>query len=197
MNHTAAIKELALEAGSSGGTARRTLRFACLACLAVATTGCRFVNPSQSTSLSDDPQSVVGAAGWTRIASTPRYIVVANVLPGEEMFTGERVRNEHPTVGELVIAGAGNPLGPNVRHVEAHIYDRSTGLPLSNVRPSISVLNRSTGKRTSVPPTLMQDVNSGARDVHYGNNIAVAGDSDLSITVTIGEQEVTLDGHLD
>jgi hypothetical protein len=146
---------------------------------------------------SDFQQQVVGAAGWTRIATSKSYLVVANVLPGERMFTSAEAAVEHPTVGELVINGEGRPLGDDVRHVEAHIYDRITGNPLSNLSPVIVVLNRTSGVRTNVPPTLMQDVNIGAADIHYGNNISVPGDSDLSLSVVIGSEEVTVDGHLD
>lgn len=70
-------------------------------------------------------------------------------------------------------------------------------MPLTNVTPTIVVLNRTTGERTEVASTLMQDVNIGALDLHYGNNVAVPGSSDLSLTITIGDQEVTIDGHLD
>jgi hypothetical protein len=48
-----------------------------------------------------------------------------------------------------------------------------------------------------VPPTLMQDVNIGAVDIHYGNNVLVRGDSDLSLVITVGHEEVTVDAHLD
>ncbi|MCU1401123.1 MAG: hypothetical protein JWN62_4232 [Acidimicrobiales bacterium] len=164
--------------------------------LAVVLSGCRLVNSSADAPSTSD-QDVASAAGWTRIATTARYFVVANVLPGEHMFTRHEEETEHPTVGELIISGVGNPLGVDVRHVEAHIYDRTTGMPLSNVKPSINILNRSTGERIAVTPTLMQDVGIGALDIHYGNNVAVAGDSDLTLTIAVGDEVVTLDGHLD
>jgi hypothetical protein len=84
-----------------------------------------------------------------------------------------------------------------VRHVEAHIYDRQTGIPLSNVSPTIRVFNRTTGDTIDVPPTLMQDVIIGGPDIHYGNNVAVRGDSDISVQVLVKDEEVTVDGHLD
>ena len=139
----------------------------------------------------------MGAAGWTRMATTESYLVVANVLPGERMFTTAEFKEMHPTEGELIIDGIGNALGDDVRHVEAHIYDRDTGRPLTTVHPTIVVLNRTSGVRRDVTPTLMQDVNIGAADIHFGNNVEVSGDSELSLTITIGDEEVTLDGHLD
>lgn len=177
---------------------RRSLLVRAFLTVAVATalTGCRLVSsPAEAQPVTQ--RDVAAAAGWTRIASTASYFVVANVLPGEHMYTLAEDVADHPTVGELIISGVGNPVGDNVRHVEAHIYDRSTGMPLRDVRPSIEVLNRRTGQRIDVAPTLMQDLAIGALDVHYGNNVAVQGDSDLTITITIGDEVVTLDGHLD
>jgi mRNA degradation ribonuclease J1/J2 len=140
---------------------------------------------------------VVAAAGWTRIAATDTYLIVANVLPGEQMFTAAEAQEQHPIEGELIISGNGRALGVDSRHVEAHVYDRSTGLPLANLKPHIVLLNRTTGKQIEVESTLMQDVNIGAIDIHYGNNVTVVGNSDLRLTVTIGDEEATLDGHLD
>jgi hypothetical protein len=142
-------------------------------------------------------QQVVEVAGWTRIASTKSYLVIANVLPGERMYTAEEMAAEHPTVGEMVIEGPAEPLGSDVRHVEAHIYDRTTGKPLSNLSPVIVLLNRTTGAHTDIVPTLMQDVNIGPLDIHYGNNVVVPGGSDLSLSIVVGAEEVSVDGHLD
>jgi hypothetical protein len=154
--------------------------------------GAQAVGDSSSTK-----QDVAAAAGWTRIAVTESYLIVANVLPGEEMFTAAEAAAQHPTEGELIISGSGRALGVNSRHVEAHVYDRATGVPLANLKPTIEVLNRTTGEKIEVESTLMQDVNIGALDIHYGNNVVVAGDSDLRLTVTVGDEEVTLDGRLD
>jgi hypothetical protein len=157
---------------------------------------CRLVGADAGAPAPFNPQDVVGVAGWTRIATTEKYVVVANVLPGERMFSKTEYSSDHPTTGELCIIGPGLPVGPNVRHVEAHIYDRKTGLPLTDITPTIVVLDRGNGKRTIVPPTLMQDVNIGALDIHFGNNVVVPGNTDLRLTVTIGDEEVTFDGHL-
>ena len=140
---------------------------------------------------------VASVAGWTRIALTTHYLLVVNVLPSERMFTDAEMKSLNPTAGEAILSGVGNPVGPGVRHVEAHIYDRTTGLPLSSVKPSIRVFNRTTGDHIDVAPTLMQDVIIGSADIHYGNNVPVSGNSDISLEVSVGDEEVTVDGHLD
>jgi hypothetical protein len=144
-----------------------------------------------------DAADVAQVAGWTRIALTPSYLLVVNVLPSERMYTHDEMKSMNPTVGEAILDGPGDPVGVGVRHVEAHIYDRQTGLPLSNVKPTIRIFNRTTGDDIDVPPTLMQDVVIGGPDIHYGNNVAVRGKSDISVQVTVGDEEVSVDGHLD
>ena len=173
------------------------MRVLCVLCLGAVLAACRLIGAEAIGHPSSDEQDVVAAAGWTRIATTEKYLVVANVLPGEQMFTAAEAQAEHPTEGELIIEGTGHALGANVRHVEAHIYDRRTGMPLTNVTPTIVVLNRTTGERTEVASTLMQDVNIGSLDIHYGNNVTIIGDSDLHLSVTVNGEEVSVDGHLD
>lgn len=160
-------------------------------------TSCRFVGDAPIGHNSSTERDVAAATGWTRLAVTENYLVVTNVLPGEEMFTSAEADAEHPIEGEVIISGAGRPLVANSRHIEAHIYDRKTGIPMANLKPTIVVLNRTTGEHIEVESTLMQDVNIGALDIHYGNNVSVVGDSDVRLTITIGDEEVTLDGHLD
>jgi hypothetical protein len=179
--------------GPAGARVRQRLgRVIAVVVFATVLGACRLIGTNAiGHSSSDAP------AGWTRIATTTHYLVVANVLPGEEMFTTAEREAEHPVEGESILHGAGAPIGPDARHVEAHVYDRSTGLPVDDITPTIVVYNRTTGQRLVVEPTLMQDLNIGAPDAHFGNNVVIPGDSDLSLTVTIGDEEVTLDGHLD
>ena len=113
------------------------------------------------------------------------------------MFTEDQHMEMHPTEGELIIDGTGNMTGQHVRHVEAHVYDRKTGAVVTDVIPTIVVTNRTTGEVIDVSSTLMQDVNIGEIDRHYGNNVMIMPDSDLQVKVTLGDEEVSVDGHLD
>lgn len=165
--------------------------------LAAVLTSCLLFTAAPNGHSSSTEQDVASAAGWTRIAVTRSYLVVANVLPGERMFTVQEAEATHPTQGELIMSGTGRAVGAYVRHIEAHVYDRRTGLPLANLQPTIDVFNRTSGEHIEVEGTLMQDLEIGALDIHYGNNVVVAGNSDLRLTITIGDEEVTVDGHLD
>jgi hypothetical protein len=165
--------------------------------LALGLTSCDVIG-SNAENTHADAGEVAAVAGWTRIALTTHYLLVVNVLPSETMFSDMQMKSMNPTVGEAILDhGVGDPVGMGVRHVEAHVYDRSTGLPLSNIKPAIRVFNRTTGDHIDVPPTLMQDVVIGSPDIHYGNNVPVRGNSDISLAITVGSEEVTVDGHLD
>ncbi|MFM2072896.1 MAG: hypothetical protein RLZZ623_3160 [Actinomycetota bacterium] len=168
-----------------------------VASVAIGLPACALVSGDSAHGPADSTvQDVASVAGWTRIATTPSYLVVANVLPGEEMYSKTQVDAQHPLVGELAIKGMSMPTGPNSRHVEAHVYDRTTGKPLSDVDVTLVVVNRTTGQRDTVMSTLMQDINIGALDVHYGNNLAIPGGSSLSLVINVNDEEVTLDGDL-
>jgi hypothetical protein len=156
----------------------------------------RPVDPS-AASAAEIPAEVADVAGFTKIATTQHHIVVVNVLPAEHMYTPEELAAQHPTEGEAVLDGPANPVVPNARHIEAHIYDRTTGLPSTAITPTIAVTVVDTGERTEIPPTLMQDVVIGAPDRHFGNNVVVQGGHDVSVQVDIGGEEVVIDGHLD
>lgn len=177
--------------------AASTLAIAAAGVLGVGALAACSVLRSEVAQVVEDADDVVAAAGWTRAIATEHYLVVVNVLPGEAMFTHAEHEQHHPTEGELILSGSGEALGPESRHVEAHIYDRATGLAVTTEVPTITLLNRTTGERIEVEPTLMQDVNIGALDRHFGNNVPVRSNSDLEITVSVAGEEVTVDGHLD
>ena len=157
----------------------------------------RIASTRSSVAAADVAAQVDAVAGFTKIATTAHYFVVVNVLPAERMYSPEELAAEHPTVGEAVLRGPAAPVVPSARHIEAHIYDRTTGLPTTLVTPTITVVDHDSGARISIDPTLMQDVIIGAADVHFGNNVVVAGDRDITLTVDIGGEEVVVSGRLD
>jgi len=154
-------------------------------------------NAGAPTKPEESRLAVSQATGFTKTVVSQHYVVVVNVLPSEHMMTMSDMQMQHPTEGELIIDGKGYPQGTEIRHVEAHVYDRATGSVVTRVVPTITLINRTTGEIVNVPPTLMQDVIIGALDLHYGNNVPVAGNSDVSVHVSVNGEEVTVDGHLD
>ena len=85
-------------------------------------------------------------AGFTKNVITPTYLIVINVLPPEQMFTPDEIEALHPVEGEMALRGSSGPIGASSRHVEAHIYSRLTGRPLSEATPSIKLTDHVTGR---------------------------------------------------
>jgi hypothetical protein len=163
----------------------------------VALGSCGFVTLNADLAPIGAGGDVASVSGWSRLQTSSKYIAVANVLPGEAMVTAEENRAHHPLDGELIIAGPGAPEGANVRHVEVHIYDRVNGLPMEGLHLVLEVINLTSGEHFSVPATEMQDLHIGPLDLHYGNNIPIVGPADVRVIVTIGDERMTFDGHLD
>jgi hypothetical protein len=147
-----------------------------------------------TSAAADTPSS--DFAGFTKVATSEHYIVVVNVLPAEHMFTQAESARAHPTVGELVVDGHPTPRPPSSRHTEAHIYSKATGLPLTSPRPTITIVDHTSGRVRPVDATLMQDVIIGTPDLHFGSNLVIPSGHDFTITVQIGGEEVTVDGTL-
>ncbi len=140
---------------------------------------------------------VADVAGWTRQATTEHYLLIIGVGPGEQMYTAEEIADQHPISGEAIITGTGVPVGDDIRHVEVHVYGLATGDLLETEEPVITVVNRSTGEASKVDPVLMEGIEIGKLDRHFGNNTHIPGNSDLSIEVLVNGERVTVDGHLD
>ena len=141
-------------------------------------------------------ESVAAVAGFTKIAVTSDYVVMVNVLPGEHMYTAGQYAHHHPTVGELIIDGAGAPVQPWTRHVEAHVYSRSTGEVALDVMPTFEINDRTTGRITTFESTAMQDVIIGLPDRHFGNNVIIPPGHPFTLTVTIAGQPLRFGGRL-
>ena len=136
-------------------------------------------------------------AGFTKSVLTPTYLIVINVLPPEEMFTPAEVDARHPVEGEMALRGPSGPIVASSRHVEAHIYSRLTGRPLSEVTPSITLTDHVTGAVTQLEPTLMQDIIIGSADQHFGNNVVIESHHDFTIHVGIDDERASVAGRLD
>lgn len=136
-------------------------------------------------------------AGFTKVGSAGDHIVVVNVLPGEEMFTQEEFEELRPMVGELKLSEGGADPVPGSRHVEAHIYDRQTGMPVTSPMPVIEVVNHSSGQISRIGSVLMHDVIVGEDDVHFGDNVVLPDDANVTVRVLLENgQKVVIDGYV-
>ena len=136
--------------------------------------------------------------------STQSYTILLQVVSPQSMYTPEQVKQENPTEGEVMFAGtmvmppgmgsmsmstSSYPAG--WRHIEVHIYDRSTNSVIANASPVMTVSDDQSGQATTVPIVTMQSVVEGASDLHYGNNAYLPSGHSYTLTVTVAGETAT------
>jgi hypothetical protein len=142
---------------------------------------------------------------------TASHTVLLHVVSPQNMYTPEQVKQQNPTDGEVMFSGTmvmppgqgsggGSMAGMNMsnmsyppgwRHMEAHIYDRTTNRVIRDASPIMTVTNDQTGQRTSVPSVTMQSVLDGASDLHYGNNVDLPSGHSYTASVQVGGDVAT------
>lgn len=85
------------------------------------------------------------------------------------------VKAKHLKTGEVMLGGSMAGMrfaaGTIPRHVEVHICNRATGKVVTRAMPSITLVAQSGGRPEQVPVMVMQGIESGVSDLHYGNNV--------------------------
>jgi len=111
------------------------------------------------------------------------YRITLMIGPREAMYTQAEARRTHPKTGEIMLRGSmmmgGMGMGmamPN-RHLEVHVLDRRTMRPASNPMVSITyqALSPMMMRPVSVPVAVMVGLSMDMSDIHYGNNVSMAG----------------------
>ncbi len=144
-------------------------------------------------------------AGITRVGSTSSYNLSLEVGPLQPMYTPAQVASQHPKAGEVMFSGQmAMPPGmanmesmagmsaPGWHHLEVHFYDKTSGYPVKDLSPVITVTNTGSGQAQTVPIVTMQGINEGARDFHYGNNIQLPS-GQYHVTATANGQTGAFD----
>jgi hypothetical protein len=139
------------------------------------------------------------------IEHTPNYTVVLNLVSPQDMWTVQQVKQQNPTDGEVMFSGTmvmppgmGGMNMSNMsypagwRHMEVHIYDRTTNSVLHGLSPIIIVTSDQTGQSTNLPIVTMQSVGAGQdSDFHYGNNVDLPSGHSYTATVQVGTDVAT------
>jgi hypothetical protein len=145
-----------------------------------------------------DMQSGTGAHpehGLVLTTTTDHYLIVLDILAPEDMFMPAEVASQHPGAGELVVDGKATPtVGVNLRHMEVHIYDRTTGDVVTGQHPTLTLTDHTAGSRASLDATEMRDLIIGEIDDHYGSNSSVAVGHDFTIRVAINGDAADFSG---
>lgn len=136
-------------------------------------------------------------AGVIKIGSTSTYNLSLQVGPLQPMYTQADLKTQHPKSGEVMFGGqmvmppASNP-PPDWRHLEVHVFSKTSGDVVRNVSPTIAITNSSTGAIQNVPVTTMQGLAEGPGDFHFGNNVELAHGQYL-VTVQVGGETSNFD----
>ena len=80
---------------------------------------------------------------------------------------------------------------PVNHHVEAHIYDKSSGAVLDGVMPVMTITNQANGASRKIDPVMaMYGVAEGKSDLHYGGNVYLP-DGTYTVTATVNNETAT------
>jgi hypothetical protein len=135
--------------------------------------------------------TTAAAAAITKHATTKSYSLTLVVGPSETMYTQAQVKSMHPKSGEEMLGAAigGGSMsmhGANERHLELHVASRTTGKPVTNATPQITVADKADmSVSTKLDVVAMEGIGMGMSDLHYGNNVALAPGHTYDVTVVV------------
>jgi len=130
-------------------------------------------------------------------AQTVHYRLMLQAGPQEKMYSKADAAKMHPTSGEIMasgtMAGGGMAMGEmtsGTRHLEVHVYNKTTGKVVTGAKCIITVTNEATKKSTIMDVAEMYGVKEGPSDWHYGNNVDMPAGSYTVTVVVNGEKAV-------
>jgi hypothetical protein len=126
------------------------------------------------------------------VVKTASYVFALSIGPVETMYTPAQVRAQHPRSGEVMLEGqmttgmAGMTMpATGQKHLEVHICTRG-GAVVKGVSPRIFVSDSASKQvAVAVPVAVMEGVNEGASDLHYGNNVTLAPGHRITVRVSV------------
>ncbi|MGI8586319.1 MAG: hypothetical protein ACR2M0_01340 [Chloroflexia bacterium] len=140
-------------------------------------------------------QALAATGETQQTVVTAHYKIVLTIGPEATMLTPEQAAGAK--VGEVMLPMGGmampamgmTDLGrPVNRHLEVAILDKTSGAPVTDQMPAISIKNDVTGDlRTLSSVMAMYDVKVGKNDTHFGNNIYLPDGTYTFTTVANGE----------
>jgi hypothetical protein len=127
------------------------------------------------------------------------YRIELHLLPPEEFYTAAEVAAKHISEGMLIVGGfpplaVGATPAPN-HHLIVHVFDRSTGMAVTDAKVQMSFRRvgadgHPSGPHTEVPVVTMQAIGAGAASTHYGNNLVIPAGAYV-VTVIINHTSTT------
>lgn len=129
--------------------------------------------------------------GIQQETTTASYDMLLHFGPLERMYTQAEVDSQHPNGGELILRGDPPPALTDGRHIGVHIFGRSSGKVITDANPTITITDSASPPEIKAPVVVMQALDTGPTDLHYGNNVALIAGHSYTITVQLnGESAV-------
>ena len=188
-----------MDISSTGSMVVSTLRGVCFAVLGFALlvmlVACGGANPTPTTGTPLMERTPVPGVERTA-AFTDSYRV--------EVWTGPELTSMMMTTAFSVMSvmDGGRPVN---RHIEIHIFDKSSGAKVTDAVPTVSIANLATGVTRELARTQVEGGSRGTSFItacqvsghrglepHFGDNIYLA-DGPYTFTVGVGEETATLD----
>lgn len=132
----------------------------------------------------------------TQKSQTAHYRLVLQIGPEEKMYSKAEAAKLHPTSGEVMASGTmgGMSMGGDqagmamdTRHLEVHVFSRTTGHVITDAKCSITVTSTAAQKSMAMPVAAMYGVVEGPADWHYGNNVSMPPGAYTIAVVVNGE----------
>lgn len=173
---------------ASGGRYLAALVLAAAATLA----GCGSGNESQPAGAGTQCTVAKGAAS----TQTHSYTIALGTGKVEKMYTPAQVERIKPKHGEVMLTGRMAMAGTSgssgmpgmssgagaMAHLEVHICSRATGMT-AEVTPAITVIDRASGRRNTIPVATTEAIGDGRADLHYGNNVSLPHQAAVEVVV--------------
>lgn len=123
-----------------------------------------------------------------RIDVTRDYRFTLLIGKVEDMYMPYQVRANHLKHGEVMLRGrmatGANLTGGTIRHLEVQICARDSRRVVTTANPKIVVDDTTRGRAVMLPVSVMEGIGEGVADLHYGNNVAMAGGHRFVVMVT-------------
>lgn len=84
---------------------------------------------------------------------------------------------------------SGAATNTSAHHLEAHICSKTSGVPIQGANPTITVTpSAAPSAPQNVPIAVMEGVNQGVSDYHYGNNVLLSPGGAYTVAVALNGQ---------
>lgn len=168
-----------------------------------------------ATSQCAPPGGSVSSTALTASYKEVAYIGSVQPMYSKGQVAGHQLTKAQMANGEVMVSGSMTPYpgsggmsgmsgmsgsspgtvsgtAADYQHLEIHVCSRTTGKVVTTMHPTITVVDTTANNRsTVVPVAVMQGVELGTSDLHYGNNVLMPAGHHFTITMVGGGETAT------